>query len=124
MRQENRKKYAAFTILLNAVPGLGYLLAGRPRQAVLWFAAALTGYSLYLLPGLFVHAWSTWSLVQYWHEDLECRQTAEQPREWTRCERCGAWIESLAAEQIPRCRRCGALMAKPESTPPALSKAA
>jgi uncharacterized paraquat-inducible protein A len=120
---EKRKKYAAVTILLNAVPGLGHLLAGRPGPAVLWLAAVLGGYSLYLLPGLFLHGWSTWSLVKYWHEELERRQQAEQ-REWTRCQHCGAWAESAAGQRAPRCQRCGAMVERPDATPPALSKAA
>lgn len=123
MNHENRKKYAAFTILLNAVPGLGYLLAGCPGRALLWFAAVLAGYSLYLLPGLFLHAWSTWSLVKYWHQELERRPKPEQPR-WIHCERCDIWAESLGGGSSPYCEHCGARMAEPEVMPPALTKAA
>ena len=99
MSYQARKKYAAFTILLNLVPGLGHLLAGRPAQALLWFVATLGGYSLYLLPGLFLHAWSTWSLVKYWHEEQ--------------------------ARHVQYCEHCGDLVAEPEAaSPPRLSKAA
>ncbi len=74
-----RKAYAAFTLLLNVVPGLGHLAAGRPAYALLWCALTLMGYSLYVLPGLFLHAWSTWSLVKYWHEELAREQQRRPP---------------------------------------------
>ncbi len=74
-----RKAYAAFTLLLNVVPGLGHLAAGRPAVALLWCALTLMGYSLYVLPGLFLHAWCTWSLVKYWHEELGRDQQQRPP---------------------------------------------
>jgi TM2 domain-containing membrane protein YozV len=42
-------------MLLSVVPGLGHLYKGQLGQGVLFFLGALVGYSLFIVPGLFVH---------------------------------------------------------------------
>jgi len=36
-------------------PGLGHLVVGKPFQALLWFVLIVTGYIMFIVPGIILH---------------------------------------------------------------------
>jgi len=48
-------------VLAVVVPGLGHLVAGRPRAAAVWLGLIVLGYWLVFFPGVVLHALSIWS---------------------------------------------------------------
>jgi hypothetical protein len=79
-------------------PGLGHLIVGKPFQAMLWFVGIVTGYLLFIVPGLFLHIGSIVHAVsieskqksQAMTEAIRRAQTPPPP-EWVNSPQAQKW---------------------------------